>query len=122
MHVFMGLESLTAGEGKATMTLRVGGDAINPAGVLHGGVIYALADVCAYAALVSAIGDDQDAVTHDLHVSMLRPGLRDAEVTITAEVQKLGRQLAFLRAEATTQGKLMAMATVTKSLIARAGR
>lgn len=119
MHRFMGLQALDANEGTATMTVRGSGDAINPAGVLHGGVIYTLADVCAYAALVSLLADDQDAVTHDLHLSMLRAGKRDTDITLRATVQKAGRQLAFIRVEATSEGKLMATATVTKSIITR---
>jgi len=117
LHRFMGLETLTAADGSAQLQVTVEDNAINPAGMLHGGVVYTLSDVCAYAAVLSLLPAEQEAVTHDLHIAVLRPGQRHDRLQFSAKVIKRGRQLAFVNVEATIDDKLIALVRVTKSII-----
>ena len=78
-----------------------------------------LSDVCAYAGLLSLLSDNEEAVTHDLHVSVLRPAMLGDEVVFRSEVVKRGRQLCFLNVTATVDDKIIATARVTKSIISQ---
>lgn len=88
-------------------------------GTLHGGVVPLLLDGAAYLALSPLLADDEDAVSHDLHFSLLR-GVRVGErIELRGSVVKKGRTLAFLEAVASVDGRVVATARITKSLIAR---
>lgn len=86
-------------------------------GGLHGGALYVLLDAVCLLALLPALAPGQHAVTHDLHISMMRPVAAGAHCQLTARVIKLGRSLAFLEASATVNGQVVASARITKSLI-----
>jgi len=85
-------------------------------GNLHGGVIYVLFDATCMLALLPSLDASQHAVTHDLHVSMLRPVPVGARCRLEARVVKVGRSLAFMDAAALVDDRLVATARVTKSL------
>jgi uncharacterized protein (TIGR00369 family) len=84
---------------------------------LHGGVIYAVCDVCAYAGLLSLLEKDREAVTHDIHVSVMRAARKGEVVTMNSQVIKMGKRLCFLQVTATASDQLIAMATITKSIL-----
>lgn len=117
LHRVLGIGAITATDGRASFDLTVGTHSANPRGALHGGVIYALCDVAAYAALLSLLADDEDAVTHDLHVSLLRPAQTGECVQFSAQVLRRGRSLAFIDAQALRGDTLLASARVTKSIL-----
>ena len=96
----------------------VGPSAQNQAGVLHGGVVTTLLDTACYLALLPHLSDEEHAVTHDLTVSLLRPVAADKRVDVVGTVLRKGRTVAFLRAEATVDGEVVAAAQVTKSVVA----
>jgi uncharacterized protein (TIGR00369 family) len=117
LHRYMGVQRLSAEEGKGTLEFLVGANTVNPAGVLHGGVIYALCDVCAYAGLLSVLTPEQEAVTHDLHVSVMRPA-RDGEIVVINSIPvRVGRRIGFFDVTATVGDTLIATARVTKSIL-----
>lgn len=87
-------------------------------GGTHGGVLYALLDAVAMLALLPALGAGQHAVTHDLHVSMMRPVPPGARCRLEGRVARKGRTLAFIDATAWVGDQLVASARVTKSLTA----
>lgn len=87
-------------------------------GGLHGGALYALLDATCLLALGPLLGKTENAVTHDLHVSVMRTAPVDAKVVLSGRVVRRGRQLAFLEARAECDGKLIAAARVTKSIVA----
>lgn len=86
-------------------------------GRLHGGALYALLDAMGLLALQPRLRPGQHAVTHDLHVSMLRAAPEGARVALRAELLKLGRTLAFIDARAEAGGQLLATARITKSIV-----
>jgi len=119
-HQFLGMELRDAEDPAAGIWFPVGPPTLNPVGLLHAGVIYSLMDVACFLALIQHLGDDEHAVTHDLTVSLLRPVSPGKRVDITGTVLRRGRQVAFMRADATVDGQVVAAAQVTKSVV-RAG-
>lgn len=117
LHRAMGVTTIDAADGRAQLEIVVAGDTVNPAGVFHGGVAYCLCDMACYAALLSVLKGDENAVTHDIHVSMLRGARIGDRVRFSARVLKRGRNVAFMEAEAHCGDQLMARATVTKSIL-----
>lgn len=78
-----------------------------------------MSDVCAYAALLSRMDDETEAVTHDIQVSVMRPAALGDIVTFSADVTKPGRRISFMDVRVTVADKLIATARVTKSMIGR---
>ncbi|GAB1261582.1 PaaI family thioesterase [Aurantivibrio plasticivorans] len=95
-HRYLGIEKLAANDGQATLSLTVNKNTLNPGGMFHGAVAYAIADITAYAAAVSTLEENQEAVTHDLHVSMLRPADDGDRIVTEANVVKRGRSIIFI--------------------------
>ncbi len=117
LHRFLRIALLAPGNPSAGIWFPVGDAAQNQAGLLHGGVVTALLDVASYLALLPQLSADEHAVTHDLSVSLLRPVRAESRVEVTGTVLRRGRAVAFLRAEATVDGVLVAAAQVTKTLV-----
>ena len=120
LNRFLGLQLRDPADPSAGVWFPVGPSAQNQAAVLHGGVVTTLLDTASYLALLPSLSDTEHAVTHDLTVSLIRPVAADQRVDITATVLRRGRAVAFMRAEATVDGELVAAAQVTKSVV-RAG-
>jgi len=117
LHRHLGIGPITAADGRGTLSVVVTDTILNPAGMLHGGVVYLLCDVCAYAGLLSRIDEETEAVTHDIHVSMLRSVPHGATVTFASEITKLGKSLCFITVTATCADRLVATARITKSMM-----
>ncbi len=58
-------------------------------------------------------------MTHDVTASLMRTVPRGAQVQVRGLVVRRGRSVAFLRAEATVDGAVVAAGQVTKTLIRR---
>lgn len=83
-------------------------------GLLHGGVITAVADVaCGYAALTT-VPEGREILTAELKINLLRP-VTGEHITATGTVIKSGRTLVVAEAEVidTDSGKLAAKALAT---------
>jgi uncharacterized protein (TIGR00369 family) len=117
LHRFLGMELRDAADPAAGIWFPVDGPTLNPGGLLHAGVIYTLMDVACFLALIGHMDDDEHAVTHDLTVSLLRPVSPGKRVDIVGSVLRRGRAVAFMRAEATVDGEVVAAAQVTKSVV-----
>ncbi|SFF66852.1 PaaI family thioesterase [Blastococcus tunisiensis] len=117
LHRFLGMQLRDPAEPAAGIWFPVAAPTQNQAAVLHGGVVYTLMDVASFLALLPSLSDEEHAVTHDLTVSLIRPVAADARVDITGSVLRRGRQVAFMRAEATVDGQVVAAAQVTKSVV-----
>lgn len=117
LHARLGITGAHAENGEAGFSFVVGDETVNPAGALHGGVVYLLCDVCAYLGLLSLLPDDLEAVTHDLHVSVLRASQRGDTVELSSRMLKKGKSVCFIEVSATCGGRDIARAAITKSLI-----
>jgi acyl-CoA thioesterase len=94
--------------------------ALNAAGWLHGGAIATVLDVAAYLAVTEALAADEEAMTHGFSASYLAGVTVGEELRATARVLRRGRHIAFIAAELRTNDRLIATATVTKSIRQRA--
>lgn len=119
LHQYLGIDALSSEAGNGRLAFDASERVINPAGLLHGGVVYTLCDVCAYAGLLSVLADNEEAVTHDIHVSVLRAARQGDRIEIVSELVKRGRSLCFVDVRAEVGGQLIATARVTKSIITR---
>jgi uncharacterized protein (TIGR00369 family) len=117
LNRFLGMELRDPADPSAGVWFPVARPAQNQAAVLHGGVVTTLLDTACYLALLPHLTDDEHAVTHDLTVSLVRPVAADARVDVVGSVVRRGRTVAFLRAEATVDGEVVATAQVTKSVV-----
>jgi len=117
LHRFLGLELADPADPPAGIVLPVGPAALNNAAVLHGGIVAALLDVAAYVRLLPDLAPDENAVTHDATCSLVRAVADGARVLLRADLVRRGRTLAFLRSEATVDGTVVAVGSVTKSLL-----
>lgn len=122
LHHFLGIELVRQEPGEAVARFLAGPNTMNYVGAMHGGVAYALLDVVCYLALAPMLRRGENAVTHDLHVSVLRPVSPDQEVELRGRVVRKGRSLVFCESQAWAAGKLTATARVTKSLVRLSGR
>jgi len=66
---------------------------------------------------LSVLKPNEEAVTHDIHISVLRPGKLNDKVLYQSKLVKRGRTLCFIDVEASIDGKLIATARVTKSIV-----
>ncbi len=117
LHAQFGLEVVSAAEGRCTARCAIGPAHLNYGGVVHGGVMYLLLDVVAYCAAVTVMPAGFNVTTHDLHASILRPTPGGATLELSSVVRKAGRTLYFIDVEASVDGRLVASARVTKSLV-----
>ncbi len=117
LHQFLGATTIASEEGVGKLSIRVTDSLVNPAGIFHGGVIYILADVCAYSGLLSLLDSATDAVTHDIQVSVMRSAKKGDVVDFESKVLKLGGRLCFMEVNITVAEQMIAKAMVTKSLI-----
>jgi uncharacterized protein (TIGR00369 family) len=88
-----GAEIVEMGEGRAVAILPFKSDFLRPGGTIGGPLLMMLADLVVYAAVLSAIGRVELAVTTSLTINFLR---KTAPVGIRAEAKllKLGARLA----------------------------
>ena len=118
LHRFLEVSLRDERDASAGIRFPVGPATLNPAQLLHGGIVYALLDVASFLALLPSLSAGEHAVTHDVSASLLRPVAAGAIVDLTATVLRRGRAVAFMRAEATVDGVLVATGQVTKTVIA----
>jgi len=116
LHKFLGLNIEKIENGEALLSMPVQGSTLNPAGSLHGGVVYLAADVAAFSAIGSILCEDEFAVTIDIHCSIYK-GTRNGPILYKAKVAKRTRRLAFINVEVTDYDvNLIAEARVTKAI------
>lgn len=121
LHRFIGVEIQEAGVGKAHLSFMVRDSMLTPGASLHAGYLYTVCDFASYVALMSELADNEGAVTHDLHVSLMRSAGVGERVDVHAEVVRSGRSIAFLDVRAFVGERMIASARATKSLVPIAG-
>ncbi|WP_353247706.1 PaaI family thioesterase [Salinisphaera sp. T31B1] len=117
LHRHLGIDTIESDDGRARLSIVVGETTVNPAGVLHGGVLYLLCDVCAYAGLLSRLDPGVEAVTHDIHVSVMRAVRAGQVVVFESTPVRVGRRIAFIDVSARVDERVVAQARVTKTLV-----
>jgi uncharacterized protein (TIGR00369 family) len=110
-------EVTSLASGRITMVLDPSERHLRPGGTVSGPSLFALADVAAYAAVLSHIGPVALAVTTSLTINFLRLP-QPKRLTCTAGLLKLGRRLAVIEASIFQDDpdELVAHATATYSI------
>ncbi|KAL9980838.1 hypothetical protein ACROYT_G009476 [Oculina patagonica] len=108
------VELLSLQEGKASFKMKVDESHLNGIGTLHGGMTAFLVDNLTTAAVLTK-PPHLPGVSIDMNLNYLRAAPLGEEITINAEVVKMGRTLVFTSAELLNKdGKLIAKGSHTK--------
>jgi acyl-coenzyme A thioesterase PaaI-like protein len=119
LHRHVGLELLDPQQPHLGCRFTAGSHLDGRAGSLNGGVLSMTLDATAFLALEPLLDDDEDAISHDLHISMLRSVRTGDVVELRGTVVQRGRRVAFVNSEATVNGRIVATARITKSIVRR---
>jgi uncharacterized protein (TIGR00369 family) len=98
-----GAEVAEMGDGRAVATLPFKSDFLRPGGTIGGPLLMMLADLVVYAAVLSAIGRVELAVTTSLTINFLRKP-PPAAIRAEAKILKLGSRLAVAEVALFTEG------------------
>ena len=90
--------------------------ALNAPGSLHGGAMAVLLDTTAYLGVLSELDPHEDAMTQTFFGSYLAPATAGDELFATSQLLRRARHIAFVAAELRSAERLVATATVVKSI------
>jgi len=111
----IGLRFTEMENGHSRGVVKVTDDLKNPHGVLHGGVLYTMADTGMGAAVYTQLDADESCATIEVKINYLQP-VEDGEVVCETEVVNKGRSVAYLESELTNDGETVARATGSYSV------
>lgn len=111
----IGLHFSSWSEGQSVCHLEVAPTLLNPNGVLHGAVIYAMADTGMGGALVSVLDAGQVCTTVEIKISYFR-AVSAGTLRCRSRVIQKGKRIAFLEAMVYQEDALIAQATGTFAL------
>lgn len=100
------------GEGRSRCELEVRKELVNPHGVLHGGVIYSMADFGMGAAVYSTLADDELCATVEIKISYVS-AVKSGHLVCDSRVVDRRRRLATIESEVRNSGDLVAKALGT---------
>ncbi len=111
----LGARLTTVASGAVTITCDVGAHLTQQRGFVHAGVVATLADTAGGFAALTLVGHDQDILTADFSINLLRPATGHV-VVASAHVVKHGRKLTICRAD--VHGDVLcAIATITLATV-----
>lgn len=111
----IGLDFTELRKGFALCTLEVDAKLFNPHKVLHGGVIYSMADTGMGAALYSLLEKDESCATIELKINYFKP-VKSGTLICTTEVVHKGKKIAVLESEVKNGKDIVAIAIGTYSI------
>jgi acyl-CoA thioesterase len=95
-HLGMAINAPATGRGRAEV--EVIPDLLNPNGVLHGAVLFAMVDTAMGAATMSMLDEGQGCASIELHIRFLRP-VSAGRVVGEVEVLRCGRRVVQLQGQ-----------------------
>ncbi|GMR10220.1 MAG: PaaI family thioesterase [Anaerolineae bacterium] len=113
----IGLRFSKIEDGSSQCQLEVTESLLNPYGVVHGGVIYSLADTAMGGALYSVMSEEERCVTVEMKMAYIRPAT-DGTLNCTAAVVHRSKRLGYLESEVKSGDRLVAKASATFSIFA----
>jgi acyl-CoA thioesterase len=112
-HRWAGLSVIRESPGEVDVALDVRPDHMNLAGVVHGGMLAAMADTATGLAVRTTLGPGQMQVTGQLNVHFLSPA-RGGRILGKGRVVKSGSRMAYAEADIVDEGgRLLARASAT---------
>lgn len=113
---FLGFD-IDTGDGRATASLDLGERHMNPNGVAHGAVAFAMMDTAMGGAVMSILDGGKFCATIEMHTRFHR-GATTGKLIATAEVIHAGRRIVHLEAKTVdANDKLVASATSSYAVI-----
>lgn len=106
----VGLEFTAVEAGYSRCTLEVRDALLNPNDVLHGAVLYTMADTGMGAALYTDLPEGDQCATIEAKISYLE-AVRSGRVVCETELLRRGRSVAYLESTLTTDDATVARAT-----------
>jgi acyl-CoA thioesterase len=114
----IGLRFDEVADGKSRCRVRLRPEIMNPHGVVHGAVAYALADTGMGAALYTMLEGSERCATIEIKIVYLASA-REGELVCDTRVIRKGSRVAVLESEIFEQERLVAKALGTYSILAR---
>ena len=111
----MGLDFTRSGDGFTRGVLEVDERHLNPHNVVHGGVIYAMADTGMGGAVYSCLDEGELCATVEIKIVYMAP-VASGRLTCDTRVVHRGKRIALLESEVKNGERLVAKATGTYSL------
>lgn len=111
-QLLIGLEMTERGDGVSRCRLAVGEQHLNPHGVVHGGVLYSMADTGMGAAVYSRLEPDESCATIELKMVYIAP-VRAGVLECESRIVNRGRRVAVLESEVRSGERLVAKALGT---------
>jgi len=108
----LGIVFTDYGDGRSRCELEVRQELVNPHGVLHGGVIYSMADFGMGAAVYSTLADEELCATVEIKISYFS-GVKAGRLVCDSEVIDRRRRIATIESEIRNGGELVAKALGT---------
>jgi acyl-CoA thioesterase len=108
----LGIVFTEYGEGRSRCELEVRPELVNPHGVLHGGVIYSMADFGMGAAVYSTLADDELCATVEIKISYIT-SVQSGYLICDSRVIDRRRRIATIESEVNKDGELVAKALGT---------
>ncbi len=113
LRSFLDLRLADIGDGRATARIDIGAAHLNPNGVVHGAVLFALVDTAMGGAAMSVLDEGQYATSVDVQLRFVRPA-SEGELVTRVEVLKQGRNVIHLEGRIEGDGgRLVATAAGT---------
>ena len=120
-HAFgelLGLEFKRVEEGLSVCALQIRPELLNPYRVLHGGVLFSMADTGMGAALYSRMVEAESCATIEIKMNFLRP-VSEGVITCESRVVQKGKRVAVLESDLSCEGRVVAKALGTFSIFER---
>jgi len=115
----LGLRVTARGDGACRSEIEIRQQHMNPHGLVHGAVLYALADTGMGGALTSALADGELCTTIEIKISYFRPW-RSGTLSCDSRLVNRGRTTAALQSDLHDgEGRHLAQATGTFAILRR---
>ncbi len=114
----LGFSVISRAEGLCRIELDVAPEHFNPHGIVHGGVLYSVADTGMGGALTSLLGDDEICTTVEIKIVYFRPATAGRLICET-EVVNRGRRTAALESTLSAGERVLARAYGTFMILPR---
>ena len=111
----IGLNFTEAGDGFTRGVLEVDEKLFNPHNVVHGGVLYAMADTGMGGAVYSCLEEDELCATVEIKIVYLAP-VNSGLLTCDTRVVHRGKRIVIVESEVTNDGRPVAKSTGTYSI------
>ena len=103
LQSFLGFDVRDGPDGAVVAFLEVDDRHLNPNGIVHGGVVFTLADTAMGRATMAVLGDGQICASIEVSVRYLRP-IPGGRLVATASVLRAGRRIVHLECGITVDG------------------